>query len=164
MSSVSFLAVCSTGRNETPTVKDTDTNFNVCLIDYSFLWIVLFNRKKIREQRDNVLSELLVTEYEYCRDLRLTAQVFHLEDDQYLKQKGIDSATLFGNLLEVIAVILRYINTTLLRYSITVTLQHCITSIRHYDVTLLQLHYNIRHYNVILLQLNYNIRHSTLYY
>ena len=60
-----------------------------------------FNRKKIREQRENVLTELMVTEREYCRDLRLTCQVFELDDPQSLERKGIDAAKLFGNLLEV---------------------------------------------------------------
>ena len=64
----------------------------------------VIRRKKIREQRDHVLNELLMTERQYCRDLWLTAQVFRLEDEDYLKQKGVDSATLFGNLLEVMTI------------------------------------------------------------
>lgn len=64
----------------------------------------MIRRKKIREQRDHVLNELLMTERQYCRDLWLTAQVFRLEDEDYLKQKGVDSATLFGNLLEVMTI------------------------------------------------------------
>ena len=47
--------------------------------------------------------ELLDTERQYCHHLQLTAQVFRLQDTEYLKQKGIDSTTLFGNLLEVIS-------------------------------------------------------------
>jgi hypothetical protein len=42
-----------------------------------------------------------VTEREYCRDLRLTCEVFKLNDPQYLEMKGVDVATLFGNILEV---------------------------------------------------------------
>lgn len=67
-------------------------------------------RKKIRQQRDNVLMELLDTERQYCHHLQLTAQVFRLQDTEYLKQKGIDSTTLFGNLLEVIELSQRFIN------------------------------------------------------
>ncbi len=55
----------------------------------------------MKEQRENVITELLVTEREYCRDLRLTCQVFELHDTQSLERKGIDAAILFGNLLEV---------------------------------------------------------------
>lgn len=42
-----------------------------------------------------------MTEREYCRDLRLTCEVFKLNDPQYLEMKGVDVATLFGNILEV---------------------------------------------------------------
>lgn len=47
------------------------------------------------------MTELLVTEREYCRDLRLTCQIFELHNPEALERKGIDAATLFGNLLEV---------------------------------------------------------------
>lgn len=60
-----------------------------------------FDRKKILEQRQNVITELLVTEREYCRDLRLTCQVFQLQDSKYLESKGVDVNTLFGNIHEV---------------------------------------------------------------
>lgn len=55
----------------------------------------------MKEQRENVLTELLVTEREYCRDLRLTCQVFQLDDVDALERKGIDATVLFGNILEV---------------------------------------------------------------
>ena len=58
-------------------------------------------RKKIEEQRQNVISELLVTEREYNRDLQITSQVFRLDNPKYLEDNGIDSAVLFGNILEV---------------------------------------------------------------
>lgn len=45
--------------------------------------------------------ELLVTEREYCRDLRLTCEVFKLHDPQYLEDKDVDVVTIFGNILEV---------------------------------------------------------------
>lgn len=54
------------------------------------------------EQRENVFTELTVTEREYCRDLKLTCQVFEVnERHNNLDRKDIDSATLFGNILEV---------------------------------------------------------------
>lgn len=72
---------------------------NFCLqIAFFFFWS---SRKKIKEQREKVLTELLVTEREYCRDLRLTCQVFQLHDPHHLEAKGIDVSTLFGNILEV---------------------------------------------------------------
>lgn len=61
-------------------------------------------RKKITEQRQNVVTELMVTEREYCRDLRLTCKVFQLHDPQQLEKKGIDVKSLFGNILEVVSV------------------------------------------------------------
>ena len=53
------------------------------------------------EQRDNVFTELTVTEREYCRDLKLTCQVFEVNDQENPDRKDIDNATLFGNILEV---------------------------------------------------------------
>ncbi|XP_057381641.1 dynamin-binding protein-like [Daphnia carinata] len=67
-------------------------------------------RKKVKEQREKVITELLVTEREYCRDLRLTCQVFKLHDLQYLEDKGVDVATIFGNILEVITLSERFID------------------------------------------------------
>lgn len=46
----------------------------------------------------------MVTEREYCRDLRLTCKVFQLHDPQQLEKKGIDVKSLFGNILEVVSV------------------------------------------------------------
>ena len=59
-------------------------------------------RKKVKEQRENVLTELLVTEREYCRDLRLTYQIFQLDDVESLERQGIDASILFGNIQEVL--------------------------------------------------------------
>ncbi|KAI9555344.1 hypothetical protein GHT06_017859 [Daphnia sinensis] len=67
-------------------------------------------RKKIKEQREKVITELLVTERDYIRDLRLTCQVFKLHDPQYLEDKGVDVATIFGNILEVITLSERFID------------------------------------------------------
>lgn len=55
----------------------------------------------MKEQREKVIAELLQTEREYCRDLRLTCEIFKLHETEYLKRKGIDYPTLFGNILEV---------------------------------------------------------------
>ena len=63
--------------------------------------VKLVFRKKLNEQRDNVVTELVVTEREFCRDLRMTCQVFHIGESNYLERKGIDGATLFGNVMEV---------------------------------------------------------------
>ncbi len=60
-----------------------------------------FFRKKVKEQREKVIAELLQTEREYCRDLRLTCEIFKLHEPEYLNRKGVDCPTLFGNILEV---------------------------------------------------------------
>ena len=62
----------------------------------------------MKEQRENVLTELLVTEREYCRDLRLTYQVFQLDDVDALERKGIEATVLFGNILEVCGLTILY--------------------------------------------------------
>ncbi|EFN85007.1 Dynamin-binding protein [Harpegnathos saltator] len=61
-------------------------------------------REKRADQRQNVISELVITEKEYVRDLKLTYETFNLYDPSSLISKGIDVATLFGNILEVIHV------------------------------------------------------------
>lgn len=61
-------------------------------------------REKRADQRQNVISELVITEKEYVRDLKLTYETFNLYDPSSLVSKGIDVATLFGNILEVIHV------------------------------------------------------------
>jgi hypothetical protein len=40
---------------------------------------VCLHRRKNREQRENVVQELIKTEREYCRDLSLTSQVAGLD-------------------------------------------------------------------------------------
>ncbi|EFN64992.1 Dynamin-binding protein [Camponotus floridanus] len=59
-------------------------------------------RQKHADQRQNVISELVITEKEYVRDLKLTYETFNLHDPSFLGLKGIDVVTLFGNILEVI--------------------------------------------------------------
>ncbi|KAL6447579.1 hypothetical protein ACFW04_000046 [Cataglyphis niger] len=61
-------------------------------------------KQKRADQRQNVISELVITEKEYVRDLKLTYETFNLHDPSFLGLKGIDVATLFGNILEVIHV------------------------------------------------------------
>lgn len=61
-------------------------------------------RQKRADQRQNVISELVITEKEYVRDLKLTYETFNLHDPRFLESRGIDVATLFGNLLDVIHV------------------------------------------------------------
>lgn len=61
-------------------------------------------KQKRADQRQNVISELVITEKEYVRDLKLTYETFNLHNPSFLQSKGIDVATLFGNILEVIHV------------------------------------------------------------
>ncbi|XP_012277640.1 dynamin-binding protein [Orussus abietinus] len=61
-------------------------------------------RKKKADQRQNVISELVITEREYVRDLKITYETFHLNSPQILESRGIDVAILFGNIEEVIEV------------------------------------------------------------
>ncbi|XP_072743544.1 rho guanine nucleotide exchange factor 38 isoform X2 [Anoplolepis gracilipes] len=61
-------------------------------------------RQKRADQRQNVISELVITEKEYVRDLKLTYETFNLHDPNFLGSRGIDVVTLFGNILEVIHV------------------------------------------------------------
>ena len=60
------------------------------------------SRQKNREQRENVIGELITTEREYCRDLKLTWHAFKLDTPENLEQKGIDVNGLFGNLKDII--------------------------------------------------------------
>jgi len=66
-------------------------------------------RRRNKEQRENVLGELMITEREYARDLRLTWQAFNLDSPQLLDQKGIDAGTLFGNIGEIIEISDRFL-------------------------------------------------------
>ncbi|KAK7790783.1 hypothetical protein R5R35_000425 [Gryllus longicercus] len=58
-------------------------------------------RLKYLEQRQNVISELVMTEKEYVRDLKITFEVFNLHDPSKLESRGINVKILFGNILEV---------------------------------------------------------------
>ena len=48
-----------------------------------------FFSRKNRERRENVISELVVTEREFCRDLKLTWQAFGLDTPAMLEQRGL---------------------------------------------------------------------------
>lgn len=61
-------------------------------------------KQKRADQRQNVISELVITEKEYVRDLKLTYETFNLHDPSFLESKGIDVVTLFGNIWDVIQV------------------------------------------------------------
>lgn len=61
----------------------------------------LERKMKMKEQRQNVISELVLTEKEYVRDLKVTYETFNLHNPTMLQERGIDVKTLFGNLLEV---------------------------------------------------------------
>ncbi|XP_033338470.2 rho guanine nucleotide exchange factor 38 isoform X1 [Megalopta genalis] len=60
--------------------------------------------RKRADQRQNVISELVITEKEYVRDLKLTYETFNLYNPSSLESLGIDVPTLFGNIFEVIQV------------------------------------------------------------
>ena len=68
-------------------------------------------RAKNKEQRENVISELVVTERDFCRDLKLTWQAFGLDTPDMLEQRGVDVGALFGNLSDVIDVSLAFLDT-----------------------------------------------------
>ena len=58
-------------------------------------------RKKKADTRQNVISELVLTEKEYVRDLKVTYETFNLYNPSFLESRGVDVATLFGNIEEV---------------------------------------------------------------
>lgn len=60
-------------------------------------------QKKV-DQRQNVITELYLTEKDYVRDLKMTYETFNLHNPSFLESKGIDVNTLFGNILEIIEV------------------------------------------------------------
>ncbi|KAF7989682.1 hypothetical protein HCN44_008356 [Aphidius gifuensis] len=62
------------------------------------------NLQKRFEKRQNVISELVITEKEYVRDLKVTYETFNLYDPSKLETRGIDVSILFGNILDVIHV------------------------------------------------------------
>ena len=64
----------------------------------------IFFRRKNKEQRENVIGELIMTEREFCRDLKLTWQAFGLETPDLLEQRGIEVQGLFGNLSDIIEI------------------------------------------------------------
>jgi len=59
-------------------------------------------RRRNKERRENVMGELVITEREYCRDLKLMWQAFNLECPELLNRKGIEVQDLFGNIADVI--------------------------------------------------------------
>lgn len=61
-------------------------------------------KQKRADQRQNVISELVLTEKEYVRDLKLTYETFNLYNPNQLESLGIDVIILFGNLYDVIQV------------------------------------------------------------
>ena len=71
------------------------------MIYSNFLFILIFFRKKNAEQRQNVISELVYTEKEYVRDLKITYETFNLHNPSILEARGIDVKVVFGNILEV---------------------------------------------------------------
>ena len=68
-------------------------------------------RAKNKERRENVISELLVTEHAFCRDLKLTWQAFGLDTPAMLEQRNVDVGALFGNLADIIEVSESFLDT-----------------------------------------------------
>ncbi|XP_015111291.1 dynamin-binding protein [Diachasma alloeum] len=62
------------------------------------------SKQKRADKRQNVISELVITEKEYVRDLKVTYETFNLYNPGHLESRGIDVVVLFGNILEVIHV------------------------------------------------------------
>lgn len=87
----------STASGEASTQEETKGSDNESAITTDV-------KEKRADQRQNVISELVMTEKEYVRDLKLTYETFNLHNPSFLESKGIDVATLFGNILEVIHV------------------------------------------------------------
>jgi hypothetical protein len=58
-------------------------------------------RRKNADQRQNIISELVLTEKDYVRDLKITYETFNLHNPRQLEARGIDVKVLFGNILEV---------------------------------------------------------------
>ncbi|KAJ8679503.1 hypothetical protein QAD02_015290 [Eretmocerus hayati] len=61
-------------------------------------------RKKKADQRQNVITELYLTEKDYIRDLKMTYETFNLHNPSFLESKGVDVTTLFCNISEITAV------------------------------------------------------------
>lgn len=55
-------------------------------------------------QRQNVIGELVLTEKDYVKDLKMTYEVFSLYDPTVLESRGVDVKVLFGNLEEIMHV------------------------------------------------------------
>ncbi|XP_060822465.1 dynamin-binding protein-like isoform X1 [Bombus pascuorum] len=87
------------GVTENNSILD-NTNHQINITDNDNLEI----KQKRADQRQNVISELVLTEKEYVRDLRMTYETFNLHNPSQLESLGIDVTTLFGNLFDVIQV------------------------------------------------------------
>ena len=62
--------------------------------------VKVLNRSKSDTQQ-NVLLELILTEKEYVRDLKVTCETFDLYNPSFLEGRGIDVSTLFGNIKQI---------------------------------------------------------------
>jgi hypothetical protein len=58
------------------------------------------SRRKNAEQRQNVITELVLTEKEYVRDLKITYETFNLHNPRPLEARGVNVKIVFGNILE----------------------------------------------------------------
>jgi hypothetical protein len=69
-------------------------------------------RRKNAEKRQNVIGELVLTEKEYVRDLKITYETFNLHNPRLLEDRGIDVKVVFGNILEVCVKFLKALSIT----------------------------------------------------
>ena len=58
-------------------------------------------KQKKADQRQNVITELYITEKDYVRDLKMTYETFNLHNPSFLESYGIDVKILFGNISEI---------------------------------------------------------------
>ena len=62
-----------------------------------------------------MIGELVQTEREFCRDLKLTWEAFGLDTPEIMEQRNIDVNVLFGNLKDVIDVSEKFLDTLQVR-------------------------------------------------
>ena len=84
--------------------KNSSSSSSLTVEQENSISSTLLEIQKRADKRQNVISELVITEKEYVRDLKVTYETFNLYNPSFLESRGIDVATLFGNIAEVIQV------------------------------------------------------------
>ncbi|KZC04124.1 PREDICTED: dynamin-binding protein-like [Dufourea novaeangliae] len=85
-------------ENEEPSLENANQQMDIAANNN------LDVKQKRADQRQNVISELVITEKEYVRDLKLTYETFNLYNPNSLESLGVDVTILFGNIFDVIQV------------------------------------------------------------